>query len=68
MHITKLDYLENRFFSFTKLLNNNIKKLNKVKELNKATILDNNNQYLLNLPDLKAKLAKKIKKKLKSIN
>lgn len=65
IHVINLNYLENGNFYYTKLLNNNIKKLNKTLEVinNTTTISDYNNKYSPDLLDLKAKQAKKKKEK-----
>lgn len=57
MHIINLNYLENKSFYFTKLLNDNTEKLNKILEklTNTAAILDNNNEHPLDLPTLETK-------------
>lgn len=70
MQITNWDYLENELFYFTKLLNNNIKELNKTWKIlyNAAIILNNNKKYPSDLPNLDAKYRKKKEIKLENVN
>lgn len=66
MYVTNSNYLKNRPFYFIKFSKGNTKESNKIKKLNKAAvILDNNNKYLLDLSNLKAKKAKKWRKNTK---
>lgn len=55
MNITNLYYSKKRFSYFTKLLNNNIKELNRIEKLNKDIVILDNNKYLSDLPNLKVK-------------
>lgn len=59
-----MGYLEDKFFCFTKFSNSNIKESNRIEEIDKNTIiLNNDNKYLSNLPHSKTKQAKKNRKK-----
>ena len=66
MHIINLNYLKDRLFCFTKLLDNGIKELNRILVgLNTiAVILKTNNSDLLDLIDLEAKRVNKKKEKV----
>lgn len=65
MHIINLGYLEDGFFWFTEFSDGNTEELNGIlEELNNAVAISNyNNKHLLDLLDLKAKLAKNKKEK-----
>lgn len=64
MHVINLSYLEDKPLYFTKFLDGGMKKSNKTLEKldNTTAISNNDNKYLPDLPDLKAKWAKKKEK------
>ena len=67
MHVTNLDYLENKPFCFTELLNGGIEKLNRMLvRLDTATVIpETDNKYLLDLIDLEVEWINKKEKKAK---
>lgn len=69
IYIINLNYQKDSTFYFTELPDSNTKKSNRIERLDKAgTILENNNRYLLDLPDSEAKQAIKKEKQAKNIN